>query len=101
MVWRPAIELRQKDNQFEVLTATPGVSAKDLDVQITPEDLLIKADIHHEHNRRKGAVQVCEFDGGGLFRSIHFPEKIDPASVKAEYRDGMLRLTAAIAKPAL
>jgi HSP20 family protein len=100
LVWKPAIELRQKDGQFEVLAATPGVDAKDLDVQITPDDVLIKADIHHKHTPEEGAVQVCEFNGGQLFRSVHFPEKIDPNSAAAEYRNGMLRLTASIAKPA-
>ncbi len=100
LVWQPAIELRQKDNQFEVLAATPGVEAKDLDVQITPEDVLIKADIGHKHTPEEGAVQRCEFTGGQLFRSIRFPEKIDPDSATAEYRNGMLRLTASIAKPA-
>jgi HSP20 family protein len=99
-VWKPAVELRQKDGQFEVLAALPGVEAKDLDVRITPEDLLIRAETAHEHTADKGAVHLCEFDGGKLFRSIHFPEKIDPDSVKAEYRNGMLRLTAAIAKAA-
>ena len=100
LVWKPAVELRQKDDQFEVLTATPGVEAKDLDVQVTPEDVLIKADVHHEHTREEGAVQICEFNSGKLFRSIHFPERVDPGSVKVEYRNGMLRLAAAIAKPA-
>lgn len=100
LVWKPAIELRQKDNQFEVLAATPGVEAKDLDVQITPEDVLIKADIGHKHTPEEGAVQLCEFNGGQLFRSVHFPEKIDPDSATAEYRNGMLRLTASVAKPA-
>lgn len=100
LVWKPAIELRQKDGQFEVLAATPGVEAKDLDVQITPEDILIKAEIHHEHKPQEGSVQVCEFTEGQLFRSIHFPEKVDPESVTAEYRNGMLRITASIAKPA-
>jgi HSP20 family protein len=100
LVWKPAIELRQKDGQFEVLAATPGVDAKDLDVQITPDDVLIKADIHHRHTPDEGAVQVCEFTGGQLFRSVHFPETIDPNSAAAEYRNGMLRLTASIAKPA-
>jgi HSP20 family protein len=99
LIWKPAIELRQKDSQFEVLAATPGVEAKDLDVQITPEDMLIKADIHHTHTPEEGAVQVCEFTGGQLFRSIHFPEKVDPDSATAEYRNGMLRVTASIAKP--
>lgn len=98
LVWKPAVEVRQKDNQFEVLAATPGVEAKDLDVQITPDDLLIKADVDHRHAAEEGAVHVCEFTGGKLFRSVHFPEKIDPNSVKVEYRNGLLRLTAAIAK---
>lgn len=100
LVWKPAVELRQKNNQFEVLAATPGVEAKDLDVEITPEDVLIKAEIGHKHTPEEGAVQLCEFNGGQLFRSIHFPETIDPASSTAEYRNGMLRVTASIAKPA-
>ena len=98
LVWKPAVELRQRDNQFEVLAATPGVEPKDLDIQITPQDVLIKADINHGHIAEEGAVHLCEFNGGKLFRSIHFPEKIDPNSAKAEYRNGLLRLTAAIAK---
>lgn len=100
LVWKPAIELRQRDKHFEVLAATPGVEAKDLDVQITPEDVLIKADIGHTHTPEEGTVRVCEFTGGQLFRSIHFPERIDPDTVTAEYRNGMLRLTVSIAKPA-
>ena len=101
LVWKPSIELRQKDDQFEVLAALPGVEAKDLDVEVTPEDVLIKAETAHEHATEKGTVYVCEFEPGKLFRSIHFPEKIDPESAKAEYRNGMLRLTAAVRKPAV
>jgi len=99
LVWKPQVEVRRKNGQFEVLAATAGVEAKDLDVQITPEDVLIKADIHHEHKPEKGVVQVCEFTGGQLFRSVHFPEKVDPDGAKAEYRNGMLHVTAPIAKP--
>ncbi len=96
LVWKPAVELRQKDGQFELLAATPGVEPKDLNVQITAEAVLIQADVNHDHG--DNAVAVCEFVAGKLFRSIHFPERIDPESVKAEYRNGMLRLTAAISK---
>lgn len=98
LVWRPAVELRERDGEIEVLAATPGVEAKDLNVQVTPQDLLIKAEVDHEHTPEKGAVQLCEFKSGRLFRSIHFSEPIDPNTVKADYRDGMLRLTAAKAK---
>jgi len=100
LVWKPAVELRQKDNQFEVLAATAGVDPKDLDVQVTPDDLLIKGNVDHEHTSQEGDVHVCEFKSGQMFRSVHFPQKIDPSSVKAEYKNGMLHLTAAIATSA-
>ena len=99
LVSKPPIELRQSDNQFEVLAALPGTEAQHLDVQITPEDVLIKADTPHEHGP-EGIVHVCEFGSGKIFRSIHFPEKIDPESAKAEYKNGLLHVTAAIAKAA-
>jgi HSP20 family molecular chaperone IbpA len=44
-------------------------------------------------------VHLCEFSRGKMFRSVHLPDKIDPETAKAEYRNGLLRLTASIAKP--
>ena len=98
LVWRPAIELRQKDGRFELEVAVAGVDPKHLDVQVTPEDVLITAAEEHRHGEKKGTVHVCEFAAGRLFRSIHLPERIDPDSAKAELRNGLLRLTASIAK---
>jgi HSP20 family molecular chaperone IbpA len=98
LVWRPAIELRQKGNVLELAAALAGVDPKDLDVQVTPEDILIKASSQHEHTSDEGTVHLCEFDRGRLFRSVRLPERIDPDSVKAEYRNGLLRLTAKVAK---
>lgn len=99
LVWRPSLELRCKDGQFEVLAAVAGVEPKDLDVEVAPEDLLIKAEITHEHAADKGTVQLCEFSHGKVWRSLHFPEPIDPASARAEYQNGLLRVTAAVAQP--
>lgn len=98
LVWKPAVEVRQKDGQIEVLAATPGVEPHQLNIQVTPDTLLIKADVNHEHKAEEGTVQVCEFASGALFRSVHFPEPIDPDSVKADYRNGMLRLTVTVSK---
>jgi HSP20 family protein len=98
LVWSPAIELRQQDGSFELEASIAGVEPKDLDVQVTPEDVLIKGNVQHRHETKTGTVHVCEFQSGQLFRSIHLPEPIDPDSVKAEYKNGLLRLTARIAK---
>ena len=96
--WKPAVELSEKGGVFVVQAALPGIEPKDLDVQVTPEDLLIKADIRHAHKEKEGTVLLCEFQAGKLFRHIHFPRKIDPGKVKAEFGNGLLRVVAAIAK---
>ena len=100
LVWSPPIELRQKDGAFEIEASIAGVDPGDLDVQVTPEDILIKGKTEHRHEAQEGTVHVSEFQSGQLFRSIHLPERIDPDSVKAEQRNGLLRLTATIATPA-
>ena len=92
--------MRQKNGHVEILAALPGVEAKDVDVRVTPEDVLIRAAITDEHTAKDGTLHVCELACGDAFRSIHLPAKIDPGTVKAEYRNGMLRLTASVAEGA-
>jgi HSP20 family protein len=100
LVWKPAIELTEKDDAFRLELAAPGVDPKILNIEVTPEDILIRADVHHEHRKDKGEVYACEFAHGNLFRSIHLPRKIDPEKVKAEFKNGLLRLNAPVAEEA-
>ena len=100
LVWKPAIELEEKDDEFRLQIATPGVDPKDIDIEVTPEDILVKAEVHHEHKAKKGEVYACEFASGNLFRSIHLPKRIDPDKVKAEFKNGMLSLKAPVAEEA-
>jgi HSP20 family protein len=100
LVWTPSIELEERDDEFLLQIAAPGVDPKDIDIEVTPEDILVKADIRHKHEEDKGEVHACEFAAGNLFRSIHLPRNIDPDKVKAEFKNGMLSLKAPIAKEA-
>ena len=100
LVWKPAIDLEEKENEFRLRIALPGVNPKDIDIEVTPEDILVKADLHHEHKDEKGEVHTSEFASGNLFRSIHLPKTIDADKVKAEFKNGMLTLKAPVAEDA-
>jgi HSP20 family protein len=100
LVWKPAIEMEEKDNEIRLQVAMPGVDPKDIDIEVTSEHILVKAETRHEHNSEEGQVHVCEFTSGNLFRSVRLPKKIDPEKVKAEFKNGMLSMTAEIAKEA-
>jgi HSP20 family protein len=96
LVWKPAIELEERNNEFHLKLAAPGVEPKDLDIEVTPEVILVKAEVRHEHEEDSG-VYACEFASGNLFRSIHLPKKIDAEQVKAEFKNGILTLKAPVA----
>ena len=97
LVWKPAVELREKDGAFIVAAALPGVDAKNIAVDITPQDVVIKATTEHRHTEDKGQVHRCEFTAGEVFRSLPFPKAVDAGSAKAEYQNGMLNITVPIA----
>jgi HSP20 family protein len=98
LVWKPAIEVRQKDSEIEVQAALPGVEAKDIEIEVAPQDILIRAHVNHEHTKDQGDVHMCEFSHGKAFRSVHLPMTIDANTVQTEYRNGVLRLSAAVAE---
>ena len=92
--------MRIVDTQLRVPKQLSGIEAKDINIEATSEDIVITAETEHRHNEQKGTVHYCEFQSGKLFRAIHLPKKIDPDKVKAEFKNGLLRLTADIAAEA-
>jgi HSP20 family protein len=98
LVWKPPIVLTEKDNHFEIHVAVAGIDPKDLTVEVTSEDLLVKGETKTEKKEQKGEVHTSEFQAGSLFRSIRFPKKVDPIKVKAEIKNGMLTVVAPIAE---
>ena len=98
-VWRPALEVVRTQDAFVVEVAAAGIDPKQFDVRVTPTELLVAADVHHSDRDQDGDVVVCEFANGPLFRHYTFPEPVDPSRVTAEYRNGLLRVSAPLAIP--
>jgi HSP20 family protein len=96
LVSKPAVELREQGGAFTVAAALPGVEAKDITVDITPQDVVIKATTEHKHTEDKGQVHRCEFTSGEYFRSLPFPKAVDASKAKADYQNGMLTITVPI-----
>jgi HSP20 family protein len=98
LVWSPAIELTEKDGKIVLEAAVAGLEPDDLDVQITPEEVLIRSDHIHSEPVKGEKVYTCEFCSGKLFRDVRLPERVDPEHAEAEYRNGLLRITVPIKK---
>lgn len=92
-VWKPPVELVEKDGEFLVEAAIAGVLPKDLHVQVTAHGVLIQGNGAHQH-RPGETVHACEFRPGRLFRTVEFPRRVDVDKVRADYQNGLLRLWA-------
>lgn len=95
---QPDIRLREVDGNFEIEAALPGVARRDLDVKVTGEDVLITAKREPMPTLAEPLVPTEEISTE-LFRAIHLPAPIDGEHVKAEFRKGLLRITAPIIRP--
>ena len=96
LTWKPAIELVQKEGRLTLEATTPGFGPDELDVRVSPEDILIQSERTHQPPTEGETVFQCEFARGKLFRDVQLPARIDPQQAKAEYRNGLLRITAPV-----
>jgi HSP20 family molecular chaperone IbpA len=90
----PPTELTEKDSTFEVKFAVAGVNPDDVNVMVTPDQILLKSEFSHEHDSGSGTVHLCDFRSTTVFRSVNLPQPIDVSSVKVDITHGMVRVSA-------
>lgn len=91
--WVPAIEIKQSDSDVVLRAEVPGVAAKDLDVQVTRDAVLISGEHRHEKQTEEKGHFRSEFRYGKFQRAVPLPAQIQNDQVGAEFKDGILTLT--------
>ena len=87
----PLMNVFRKGDDFILIAELPGVKKSDLDVQVKGRTLRIGGTKSVSYPE-KAAVHRRERLAGRFDRAVTMPVEIDPDSVKAEYRDGILAL---------
>jgi HSP20 family protein len=91
IAWKPAVELRDRNDSLVLRAEIPGVEGKDLNVQVTREAVAISGE-HHQEKTASDRVRT-EFRYGKFQRVIALPVAIQNDKVQAEFKDGILTLT--------
>jgi HSP20 family protein len=69
--------VNEKDNEFNITAEMPGIEKKDIEVNATESEVVIKA----------------EGSGRKYYKSIVTPSPVDPDSANAKYNNGVLEVT--------
>lgn len=93
------IEEREEHDALVVRAELPGVDPdKDIDVEVADQLVRIVARREERHEEKDGGVTRSEFRYGALSRTVPLPTGVDPASVTAEYHDGILEVRVPLPK---
>ncbi len=99
----PRINLREDSYNFYVDALIPGIDPKQLEMTVVKGTLTLSGERKENAADEKVTAWHRRERGAGKFlRTIDIPVDIDSEKVKAEYRDGVLRVTlpkAEAAKP--
>lgn len=94
--WMPAVNIMERENDFKIDLAVPGLDKKDFNVELENDMLVVSGERKEEKVEEKDKVTKREFHYGSFKRSFTLPETADTEKINASYNNGVL--TVSIAK---
>ena len=89
----PAMDIRERENEYVVRTDLPGVKKDDIQITLENGMLTITAETRSEKEEKEdGQVLRQERRYGKYVRSLRLGSQVDGNKLKAGYKDGVLEL---------
>lgn len=88
----PAAEIEEIADALHLRVELPGLSAQDIDVQVTAEAVAISGERQAETKTTEKQITRSEFRYGKFQRLISLPVRIQHDQVQADYKNGVLTL---------
>ncbi|HEY6552801.1 MAG TPA: Hsp20/alpha crystallin family protein [Vicinamibacteria bacterium] len=91
--WSPAVDIYEKDGNIVLKAELPGIDAKDVDVSVENNILTLRGERRFDQEVQRENYQRVERSYGAFTRSFTLPTVVDTEKIKAEFKDGVLRMT--------
>ncbi len=91
--WSPSVDIFENDNEVVMKAELPGMNAKDIEVRLENNVLVLKGERHFEKEAKEQNYHRVEREYGTFSRSFSLPTAVDAEKVNAEYKDGVLKIT--------
>ena len=90
--WTPVADITETEKEYIIKAELPEVKKADVKVTLDDGVITISGERRHEKEQKdENEIRVESFYGT-FSRSFSLPENIDPKSVRAESKDGVLRV---------
>ncbi|MDD2407783.1 MAG: Hsp20/alpha crystallin family protein [Tepidiphilus sp.] len=86
-------DIYETDDALEVRVEIPGLDREDLEVEVLDGQLVIRGEKRLEREEKQGQYRLMQCAYGRFQRVIALPVPVKAEDAKAEYRDGVLKIT--------
>jgi len=90
--WSPAVDVIEDEKEFLVKAELPEVKKEDVHVSVENGILKISGERKYEKEEKNKRYHRTERSYGRFTRSFSLPEGADASKVRAEFKDGLLRV---------
>ena len=97
MNWNPKVDVYEEKDSFVVKAELPGVAKEDISLDVEDRVMTLKGETEQDNEVKEENYYRRERVSGSFERAFTLPADVDPESINAEYKDGVLTVT--IPKP--
>ncbi|MDH3419033.1 MAG: Hsp20/alpha crystallin family protein [Gammaproteobacteria bacterium] len=90
--WKPAADIVERDDEYLIKAELPGVERDAIDIHLENDVLTITGERKLEETKDTDKTHRVERFYGRFSRSFRVPDDVDASAIKAESKDGVLRL---------
>src|SRR3984893_10107563 len=91
--WSPNVDIYENKDQIVLEAELPGMKREDFDLSVENNVITLRGERHFEKKDEADNYHRVERSYGSFTRSFTLPQAVSGEGVKAEYRDGVLRVT--------
>jgi HSP20 family protein len=91
--WAPAVDIYEQDGNIVLTAELPGVDPKDVDIRVENNVLTLRGERKWTNDVQRESYHRVERSYGTFTRSFTLPNVVNTDQIKADFKDGMLRLT--------
>ena len=91
----PRVDVKETDKEIVVKADLPGFDAKDVDVSVVDDTLILRGEKKEEKKEDKKGYKLVERFEGQFYREIPLPPGTDPDKIVASCSKGVVTVTIA------
>ena len=92
-IWTPPVDIYETEGEVILKAELPEINQKDIEIQIENNTLTLRGERKFEKDDKKENYHRIERAYGSFVRSFTLPSSIDQDRIKADYRDGILKIS--------